>query len=61
MRLCKKWDSILGDSAAARPVPANGVTETIIYCKTLIFSEPFNLAKVAIEIKTLKIKAVKIK
>ena len=23
-----------------------------IYCKTLIFSEPFNLAKLAIEIKT---------
>ena len=32
-----------------------------IYCKTLIFSEPFNLAKLAIEIKTLKIKAAKIK
>ena len=31
------------------------------YCKTLIFSEPFNLAKLAIEIKTLKIKAAKIK
>ena len=30
------------------------------YCKTLIFSEPFNLAKLAIEIKTLKIKATKI-
>ena len=29
------------------------------YCKTLIFSEPF-LAKLAIEIKTLKIKATKI-
>ena len=35
-----------------------GVT---LYCKTLIFSEPFNLAKLAIEIKTLKIKAAKIK
>ena len=32
-----------------------------VYCKTLIFSEPFNLAKLAIEIKTLKIKAAKIK
>ena len=31
------------------------------YCKTLIFSEPFNLAKLAIVIKTLKIKAAKIK
>ena len=30
------------------------------YCKTLIFSEPLNLAKLAIEIKTLKIKAAKI-
>ena len=32
-----------------------------VYCVTLIFSEPFNLAKLAIEIKTLKIKAAKIK
>ena len=31
-----------------------------IYCKTLIFSQPFNLAKLAFEIKTLKIKAAKI-
>ena len=30
-----------------------------VYGKTLIFSEPFNLAKLAIEIKTLKIKAAK--
>ena len=29
------------------------------YCKTLIFSETFNLAKLAIEIKTIKIKAAK--
>ena len=34
---------------------------TMNYCKTLIFSEPFNLVKLAIEIKTLKIKAAKIK
>ena len=33
----------------------------ILIYKTLIFSEPFNLAKLAIEIKTLKIKAAKIK
>ena len=55
----------IGDPLPVKEYPGqinkSACFEQSVYCKTLIFSEPFNLAKLVIEIKTLKIKAAKIK
>ena len=48
-------------SSGSSSIDTNKQLQFVKYCKTLIFSELFNLAKLAIEIKTLKIKAAKIK
>ena len=55
--MVKSMDTSYYIQACRRTISRNNAQ----YCKTLVFSEPFNLAKLAIEIKTLKIKEAKIK